>query len=302
MNTIKNISGCKIFGGKNIFEKYLIKKSTRAFVSRESNISRFITGTSKRQYVNVSSSVDANIEDSSNISHSELSQKANHMIALENDYCAHNYHPLPVVLEKGIGTRLIDVDGKSYYDFLSAYSATNQGHCHPKIVQALVDQAHKLTLTSRAFHNDALGKYSEFITNYFGFDRVLPMNTGVEGGETAIKLARRWGYEVKGIPTGEAKILFAENNFWGRTLAAVSSSTDPTASNGYGPFMPGFDIVPFDDTEALEKYFNRNGTNTAAFMVIFSHQYHYVWIKHSTYFSNLFHTNRLNRSKVKQES
>jgi ornithine--oxo-acid transaminase len=189
------------------------------------------------------------------------------MIALENDFGAHNYHPLPVVLERGQGIRLYDVDGNTYFDFLSAYSATNQGHCHPKIIQALVDQAHKLTLTSRAFHNDALGEYSEFVTDYFGYDRVLPMNTGVEGGETAIKLARRWGYEVKGIRDGQAKVLFAENNFWGRTLAAVSSSTDPSAFKGYGPFMPGFEIIPYNDPEALEKELQQYGDTVAAFMV-----------------------------------
>jgi ornithine--oxo-acid transaminase len=142
--------------------------------------------------------------------------------------------------------------------FLSAYSAVNQGHCHPKIIQALVDQASKLTLTSRAFHNDSLGEYAEFITNFFGYDRVLPMNTGVEGGETAIKLARRWGYDVKGIPDGQARVLFAANNFWGRTLAAVSSSNDETATKGFGPFMPGFSSVPYNDVDALEEEFKKD--------------------------------------------
>ena len=207
------------------------------------------------------------VSDDANRTHPELSLKSNQLIALEHDYGAHNYHPLPVVLTHGENTKLVDVDGKEYYDFLSAYSATNQGHCHPKIIQALIDQAQKLTLTSRAFHNDALGEYSKFITEYFGYDRVLPMNTGVEGGETAIKLARRWGYEVKHIPDGQAKVLFAENNFWGRTLAAVSSSTDPTAFQGYGPFMPGFGIIPYNDTEALEAELEKYGDNVAAFMV-----------------------------------
>ena len=142
--------------------------------------------------------------------------------------------------------------------FLSAYSAVNQGHCHPKIIQALVDQAQKLTLTSRAFHNDALGEYAEFVTKYFGYDRVLPMNTGVEGGETAIKLARRWGYDVKGIPDGQARVIFAQDNFWGRTLAAVSSSNDPTATAGFGPFMPGFTSIPYNDISALEAEFERD--------------------------------------------
>ena len=150
-------------------------------------------------------------------------------IELENKYGAHNYHPLPVVLNRGEGVHVWDVEGKKYYDFLSAYSAVNQGHCHPKIVDALINQAKKLTLTSRAFHNDTLGRYEKYITNLFGYDKVLPMNTGVEGGETALKLCRKWAYKVKGIPENKAKILFAENNFWGRTLAAVSSSTDPSA-------------------------------------------------------------------------
>ena len=142
--------------------------------------------------------------------------------------------------------------------FLSAYSAVNQGHCHPRIIKALVDQAHRLTLTSRAFHNDALGEYSEFITKFFGYDRILPMNTGVEGGETAIKLARRWGYDVKGIPDGKARVIFAKDNFWGRTLAAVSSSNDSTATKGFGPFMPGFTSVPYNNIKALEAEFERD--------------------------------------------
>jgi ornithine--oxo-acid transaminase len=196
-----------------------------------------------------------------------VSTAAIKMIDQESKYGAHNYHPLPVVLERGAGVHLYDIDGKEYYDFLSAYSAVNQGHCHPKIVKALIDQASKLTLTSRAFHNDCLGEYSEFITNYFGYDRVLPMNTGVEGGETAIKLARRWGYDVKGIPENEARVLFAGNNFWGRTLAAISSSSDPTAFTGFGPYMPGFSTVEYNNLAALEAEFEKDGANIAAFMV-----------------------------------
>jgi ornithine--oxo-acid transaminase len=165
------------------------------------------------------------------------------------------------------GTRLTDIEGNTYFDFLSAYSAVNQGHCHPKIIGALIEQAQKLTLTSRAFHNDALGQYSEFITNYFGYDRVLPMNTGVEGGETAVKLARRWGYEVKGIAPNQAKVLFANQNFWGRTLAAISSSNDPSAFRGFGPYMPGFAHVPFNDFGSLEMAFEQDGQNICAFMV-----------------------------------
>ena len=180
---------------------------------------------------------------------------AQYYLDLEEKYGAHNYHPLPVVLKRGQGVHLWDVDDKQYFDFLSGYSAVNQGHCHPHIIAALTEQAQTLTLTSRAFHNDQLGEYEKFITTYFGYDKVLPMNTGVEGGETAIKLARRWGYTVKGIEENKAKIIFAEGNFWGRTLAAISSSTDPSSYKNYGPFMPGFEIVPYNDLVALEKAF-----------------------------------------------
>lgn len=197
----------------------------------------------------------------------DLPRTAEECIALEHKYGANNYHPLPVVLCKGRNTKVWDVNGKEYFDFLSAYSAVNQGHCHPKIINALIEQAQELTLTSRAFHNDVLGEYSEFITQYFGMDRVLPMNTGVEGGETAVKLARRWGYDVKGIPHNQARVLFANQNFWGRTLAAISSSNDPTAYNGFGPYMPGFSNVPFNDLDALEDAFKEDAANIAAFMV-----------------------------------
>ncbi len=194
-----------------------------------------------------------------------LSEKAAKFVALEDQYGAHNYHPIPVVLEKGEGVYLYDVDGKKYFDFLSGYSAVNQGHCHPAIIKTLQEQAGKLTLTSRAFHNNLLGEYEKYITSYFGYEKVLPMNTGVEGGETAIKLARRWGYKVKGIPENKAKIIFAEGNFWGRTLAAISASTDPSSYKGFGPYMPGFDLVPFNDLIALEKAMQDK--NVAAFMV-----------------------------------
>lgn len=186
-------------------------------------------------------------------------------MALENRYGAHNYHPIPVVLSKGKGTLVWDVDGKEYLDFLSAYSAVNQGHCHPHIIHALKEQAEQLTLTSRAFYNDQLGPYEEFITKLLGYDKVLPMNTGVEGGETAIKLAKKWGYEVKGIPENKAKIIFAENNFWGRTQAAISSSTDPSSYAGFGPFMPGYGIIPYNDLTALETA--ASDPEVAAFMV-----------------------------------
>jgi len=194
-----------------------------------------------------------------------ISSNTQKYLDLENTYGAHNYHPLPVVLDRGEGVYLYDVDGKRYFDFLSGYSAVNQGHCHPAIIQTLQEQASKLTLTSRAFHNNLLGEYEKYITHYFGYDKVLPMNTGVEGGETAIKLARRWGYVVKGIPENQAKILFAEGNFWGRTLAAISSSTDPSSYKGFGPYMPGFGIVPYNDLQALETALA--DSNVAAFMV-----------------------------------
>ena len=194
-----------------------------------------------------------------------LSEKAAAYLHLEEQFGAHNYHPLPVVLEKGEGVFLWDVDGKRYYDFLSGYSAVNQGHCHPAIVTALIEQSKKLTLTSRAFHNNLLGEYERFITAYFGYDKVLPMNTGVEGGETAIKLARRWAYTKKKVAENQARIVFAEGNFWGRTLAAISSSTDPSSYKGFGPFMPGFDLVPYNDLSALEKALQDK--NVAAFMV-----------------------------------
>ena len=187
------------------------------------------------------------------------------IIKTELLYGAHNYHPLPVVLKRGEGVFLWDVEGKKYYDFLSAYSAVNQGHCHPKIISALINQSKELTLTSRAFYNNILGEYEKFITSLFGYDKVLPMNTGVEGGETAIKLARKWGYEIKKIPKNNAKIIFVEGNFWGRTLAAISSSTDPSSTNGFGPFMPGYEIIPYNDLKSLEN--SLKDPNVAGFMV-----------------------------------
>ncbi len=195
----------------------------------------------------------------------EKINKAQYYIDLEDQFGAHNYHPLPVVIERGEGIYMYDVNGKQYFDFLSAYSAVNQGHCHPRIIKALTEQAQKLTLTSRAFHNNLLGEYEKYITNYFGYDKVLPMNTGVEGGETAIKLARRWGYTVKGIAENQAHILFVEGNFWGRTMAAISSSNDPSSYLNFGPFMPGFSLIPYNDLTALENAFKAN-PNIAAFM------------------------------------
>lgn len=190
---------------------------------------------------------------------------ASNYLALEDQYGAHNYHPLPVVLQRGEGVFLWDVDGKRYFDFLSGYSAVNQGHCHPSIVQALIQQAQTLTLTSRAFHNNWLGIYAQYITQYFGYHKVLPMNTGVEAAETAVKLARRWGYAKKRIANNQAVVVFAENNFWGRSLAAISSSTDPTSYNNFGPYMPGFELVPYNDIAALEEKLRH--PNVAAYML-----------------------------------
>ena len=187
------------------------------------------------------------------------------LMALEDAHGAHNYHPLPVVLDRGEGVHVWDVEGKQYFDFLSAYSAVNQGHCHPHIVNALQDQAEKLTLTSRAFYNSNLGPFEKFMTELFGYDKVLPMNSGVEGGETSNKLARKWGYLKKGIPENKARILFAKGNFWGRTLAAISSSDDPLSYKDFGPYMPGYDLIPYNDLEALER--ELKDPNVCAFMV-----------------------------------
>jgi ornithine--oxo-acid transaminase len=193
------------------------------------------------------------------------SAKTKYYLDLEEKFGAHNYAPLPVVLERGEGVYLWDVEGKRYYDFLSGYSAVNQGHCHPEIIAALQEQATKLTLTSRAFHNNVLGEYEAFITRFFGYDKVLPMNTGVEAAETAVKLARRWAYRKKGVPENKARIIFAENNFWGRTLAAISASTDPSSYKDFGPFIPGFETIPYNNLTALEEAFQDK--NVAAFMV-----------------------------------
>jgi ornithine--oxo-acid transaminase len=186
-------------------------------------------------------------------------------MALEDKYGAHNYHPLPVVLSKGEGVYLWDPEGNMYYDFLSAYSAVNQGHCHPRLVEVMTQQAKTLTLTSRAFYNDALGPYEKYITEYFGYDKVLPMNSGAEGDETALKLARRWGYDVKGVPENQAKIIVCEGNFHGRTITIISMSTDPDSFGGFGPYTPGFEIVPYNDIPALEKALE--DPNVVAFLV-----------------------------------
>ncbi len=186
-------------------------------------------------------------------------------IQKEDKYGAHNYHPLPVVLAKGEGIYVWDVEGKKYFDFLSAYSAVNQGHCHPKIVKAMTDQANTLALTSRAFYNDCLGEFEEYITKFFGYDKVLPMNTGAEGDETALKLCRKWAYDKKGIPENQAKIIVCEGNFHGRTITIISMSTDPDSYKGFGPYTPGFVIVPYNDIDALKK--ELEDPNVAGFLV-----------------------------------
>lgn len=194
-----------------------------------------------------------------------MSQKTQYYLGLEEKYGAHNYHPIPVVLTKGEGVHVWDVDGKRYYDFLSGYSAVNQGHCHPKIVKAFLEQAQKLTLTSRAFYNDQLGEFEKYITDFFGYDKVLPMNTGVEAVETGIKLCRKWAYEVKGIREGQAKIVVCKENFHGRTSAVISFSSDPLAVKNFGPYMPGFILIPYNDLNALAEALNDK--NVAGFLV-----------------------------------
>ncbi|EQA53118.1 ornithine--oxo-acid transaminase [Leptospira kmetyi] len=194
-----------------------------------------------------------------------LVKDSSYYIQLENTFGASNYEPLPVVLDKGERIYLYDVEGKRYFDFLSAYSAVNQGHCHPKLIETLIEQSRKLTLTSRAFYNSQLGEYEEYITKLLGYQRILPMNTGVEGAETAVKLCRKWGYKVKGIPENQAKIIFASGNFWGRSIGAISASTDPLSKREFGPFVPGFEIIPFNDIKALKN--SLQDQNVAGFMV-----------------------------------
>ena len=189
------------------------------------------------------------------------------LMELEDKYGAHNYHPLPVVLARGEGVFVYDVEGKRYYDFLSSYSAVNQGHCHPRIINALTDQAKKLTLTSRAFYNDQLGVFEKYLTDFFGFEKVLPMNTGAEGVETAIKICRKWGYEKKGIPNGDAKIIVCGQNFHGRTVTIISFSSDPDAKGHFGPYTPGFQAIPYNDLAALEEILKAEAANIAGFMV-----------------------------------
>ena len=194
-----------------------------------------------------------------------LTEKAAYYLTLEENHGAHNYHPIPVVLSRGKGVFVWDVNDKRYYDFLSGYSAVNQGHCHPRIINALISQAQQLTLTSRAFHNNILGEFEAFITAYFGYDKVLPMNTGVEAVETALKLCRRWGYKVKGIPENKAKIIVCAHNFHGRTLSVISFSTDISSTRQFGPFTPGFEIIPYNDTTALATALQDK--NVAGFLV-----------------------------------
>lgn len=197
----------------------------------------------------------------------EVKRSSANLMALEDKYGAHNYHPLGVVLSRGEGVYVWDVEGKQYYDFLSAYSAINQGHCHPRIVQALKDQAERLTLTSRAFYNDQLGPYEQYVTKYFDFDKVLPMNSGAEAVETAIKICRKWGYERKGIPNGEAVIIVCGQNFHGRTTTIISFSSDPDAKGHFGPYTPGFVSVPYSDLDALKAALDEHGDKVAGFLV-----------------------------------
>src|SRR6516225_1393119 len=193
------------------------------------------------------------------------SGKTDSYISLEDQFGAHNYHPIPVVLTRGEGVFVWDTDGKKYYDFLSGYSALNQGHCHPRIIASLIEQAQTLTLTSRAFYSNLLGEYAQYITSFFGYQKVLPMNTGVEAVETGIKLCRRWGYQVKGIPENKAKIIVCADNFHGRTSTVISFSSDPSAYKDFGPFMPGFEIIPYNDLESLAKALADK--NVAGFLV-----------------------------------
>ena len=195
----------------------------------------------------------------------EKTMSSQELMSIEDKYGAHNYHPLPAVLSRGEGVYVWDVEGKKYFDFLSAYSAVNQGHCHPRIISALKEQAETLTLTSRAFYNDKLGPYEKYMSEYFKYDKVLPINSGVEAVETALKLCRKWAYEKKGIPTNKARILFASGNFHGRTLAVISASTDPSSTTGFGPYMPGYEVIPYNDLEALEMSLSQE--NVAGFIV-----------------------------------
>lgn len=208
------------------------------------------------------------------------------LIELEDRYNAHNYHPLPVVLARGKGALVWDVEDKQYFDFLSAYSAVNQGHCHPRIIGALIEQAQKLTLTSRAFYNNLLGEYAAFLTQYFGYERMLPMNTGVEAVETALKLARKWAYQVKGVEEGKARIIFVSGNFHGRTLGVISASTDPDSRKGFGPYMRGFEIIPFNDLAALEEALQ--DPNVAGFIVEPIQGEAGVYVPHEGYLSTAF--------------
>ena len=208
------------------------------------------------------------------------------LIELEDRYNAHNYHPLPVVLARGKGALVWDVEDKQYYDFLSAYSAVNQGHCHPRIIGALIEQAQKLTLTSRAFYNNLLGEYAAFLTQYFGYERMLPMNTGVEAVETALKLARKWAYQVKGVEEGKARIIFVSGNFHGRTLGVISASTDPDSRKGFGPYMRGFEVIPYNDLAALEEALQ--DPNVAGFIVEPIQGEAGVYVPHEGYLSTAF--------------
>jgi ornithine--oxo-acid transaminase len=269
-------SSVEPFRNDDVDDQKMMLQQTRKMLQRTTSINTILsssgraTATTSTSFISSTfSSTIASPTSSTTIKlFSTKSRNANELIALEEKHGAHNYHPLPVVLDTAKGVHVWDMDGKRYLDFLSAYSAVNQGHGHPAILSALTEQASKLALTSRAFHNSVLGEYEEYITTLFGYDKVLPMNTGVEGGETAIKLARKWGYKVKGVKDQQARVIFAEGNFWGRTMSAISSSTDPTSYVGFGPYMPGFNTIPYDDLDAFENILTGDGgENIVAIML-----------------------------------
>lgn len=239
----------------------ILKRTTNCEIL---NLKNFVANTSTTAKSTANVSKAASIK-SSYVVKNKIGEKSEKIFQREDKYGAHNYHPLPVAISKAKGVFMYDVEGNRYFDYLSAYSSVNQGHCHPKIIKALQDQAEQVTLTSRAFYNTNLGEYEEYVTKLFNYDKVLPMNTGVEAGETSIKLARKWGYNVKKIEKNQAVVLFAAENFWGRTLSAVSSSTDPSCYEGFGPFMPNFKIIPYNDLNALAEA--TKDFNVCAFMV-----------------------------------
>jgi ornithine--oxo-acid transaminase len=243
-----------------MLSKYNVRLVTHLF--NKNVLIRNASSTTKKNSPSASAKQELKEESAVRI---KVGAKSEEIFKREDKYGAHNYHPIPVAIERAKGIYMWDVEGNKFFDFLSAYSAVNQGHCHPKIVSVMQKQAERLTLSSRAFYNNVLGEFEEHLSKLFGYDKVLPMNTGVEGGETSIKLARKWAYNVKGVPKNQAVVLFAAENFWGRTLSAVSSSTDPSCYEGFGPFMPNFKVIPYNDLKALEEACK--DFNVCAFMV-----------------------------------